>query len=1137
MPNVLTPPTEIGRKKEEPAKAPVTFRSVGDVAKTRDLIYDNVLQAAKTLPALSNQRHTLRLANVRYRDSGVFPISKQKQAILRGQSLNRRLAGDWELIDNATGAVLDRRTATVAAIPAMTDRGTFIHNGNEYTLSHQMRLRPGVFTRVKDNGEIEAHANILPGQGASHRYFLDPAKAVFYMRIGQAKIPLIPLLKSLGVTDRQLQEAWGNDVYSANMQADDPAALNKLYERLVSRREPDGDKTKTQLLREAVEKMQLDPDVSQQTLGQPFKNMSLDTIMATTKKLLAVSRGEQDIDDRDHMAYQTVLGPEDLFRERLEKDYGGMRRKLLWKASFRGNLQGVPPGALSKQIEAALLTSRLGQAIEEINPMEIHDKQTKITRLGEGGIPSIDSVPDEARSVQPSHMGFIDPVRTPESFRAGVDVNIASAVEKGSDGRLYITLTDAKTGKPVRKSPQDLVNASIAFPWEMERPTKRVGAMSGGKMKFVPRNKVDYVLPHFERAFSPLGNLVPMKSAVKPQRTAMASRMITQALPLAGAEAPLVRSGVPGKEGESFESLYGSTAGAVRAQRPGRVMAVNPDGVKIKYDDGKTETVELYDYFPYNRKTLLYNTPMVRPGDRVQPGDLLAKSNYTDDKGVVAVGKNLRVGYLPFKGLDFEDAIVVSESAAKKLSSEHMYQQGLDWDEGVKGGKRFYLGAFPGKYERKMLDRMDDDGVIKPGEIVHYDDPLVLAARQVESTYGRVHKKGQKSWRDQTDVWKHHSPGLVTDVVKTPQGASVLVKSLSETQVGDKLCYDGETSFLTKDRGWVKVSDVTSADSLATMNPNTEELEWQRPTHVWKYRHKGEMYRLVTKQVDMLVTMDHRIWAARPGKAYGPVTARELWQSKGEWRFKKDVKWAGSERSRFVFVPDAVVRSPKTQVLSDVDMDDWLEFLGYYISEGWCQLSSHGTCKTVRIGQYRASAHWKKIKRLLKRLGLKYRYSDDYGRFEIGNAWLYDQLVGLGDSYSKRVPEFVQELSPRQIFKFLDAYLNGDGHRGQCWEYSTSSERLAYDIQLLCLKVGWNADVREQTREDNWATHRHWRARINRYHLRPGFRKRKAAKYPSTGESVVNYDGHVYCVTVPNHILLVKRGKKSYLSLNSGRYG
>lgn len=778
---------------EMPSLTAPKRRGFGDAPATRKRVFDNVLNAAKTMPPAKNALYTLKLDDVDYVDPDEVSLSDQKNAILSGNTVARRMKGTWSLIDNTSGETLDKKTSTIARVPYFTDRGTFIHNGNEYTLANQMRLRAGIFTRQKDNGEIEAHVNVLPGKGFSHRYYLDPTKGTFHMRIGQAKLPLMPLLRAMGAQDAQLREAWGgdaraNELLAANYAQDDPVGLNKLYLKLVRGKQDHPDLgSRTQALAEAVSSMELDPEVTKRTLGQPFKNLDLQSILTTTKKLLDVSRGDAEVDDRDHLAYQTVVGPEDLISERLFKDAGRLRHTLLYKAAQKKNLRNIQPGALDKQITSAILHSGLGQALEEINTAEIFDKQSRISRLGEGGIPSLDAVPEEARAVQPSHLGFIDPLRTPESFRAGVDVNLSNSVEKGDDGRIYAPFTDVRTGQTVYRSPQDVADLAIAFPNQMNNPGKRVIAMQGGRLRYVPKDQVSLVVPHFENAFSTLGNMVPMKSAVKGQRVAMASRMLTQALPLKDPEAPLVQSGVPGMPGRSFEEEYSKHMGAVHADQGGFVEAVTPDEITMRYDDGTVKKHQLYNNFPYNRKTYAHNTVTVQPGARLEKGGLLAHSNFTDKHGVTALGKNFNVAYIPFRGMNFEDALVISESTARALSSEHMYQQGLDFEDKIKTGKKPYLGMFPSKFDRATLDTMDDDGVVKPGTIINFGHPLVLAAKQRDTALNKIHRRNEPGYADHSQVWNHHSPGIVTDVVKTKHGTVVLVKSTSAMQIGDKM--------------------------------------------------------------------------------------------------------------------------------------------------------------------------------------------------------------------------------------------------------------------------------------------------------------------------------------------------------------
>ena len=207
------------------------FREFGDTQKTRKNIYANVLRAAQELEPVSNDRHTLRLTGVDYQDPDYFSKKDQKAAILNGLSRGRRVRGTWELVDNATGGVLDSKKSVLMTVPHMTERGTFINKGTEYTLKNQQRLMPGVYTRVKDNGEIESHANVLPGKGVSHRYFIDPEKGQFKIRLGQGTVGLMPLLKAMGADSKMIKDAWGPNLYQTNYNSDDGAEYKKLKQK------------------------------------------------------------------------------------------------------------------------------------------------------------------------------------------------------------------------------------------------------------------------------------------------------------------------------------------------------------------------------------------------------------------------------------------------------------------------------------------------------------------------------------------------------------------------------------------------------------------------------------------------------------------------------------------------------------------------------------------------------------------------------------------------------------------------------------------------------------------------------------------------------------------------------------------
>jgi DNA-directed RNA polymerase beta subunit/intein/homing endonuclease len=1455
-------------------------RRIDDADAIRQAVFDDSLAAVAALPPVVGRKYTLSLADLKYLGPSAVTIGARKQARLEGRTMARKLMGTWNLHDNATGEQIASRRATVAQIPYYMPTWTFLLGGNDYPMAYQSRLKSGVYARRKSSGELESHLNVLPGEGFAHRILLDPETGKFKLLLGQSKLPLAPLLKTLGVTDSAIRAAWG-PVATQNLADSDSGATTKLHARLVR---PGDTRPREQAIAEGLHAMRLDPEVTQRTLGKPYDRVSPDVWIDAAAKLLAINRGEAETDDRDSLAYMRAYGPEDTISERLLRATPVLR-SLLYQAERTGTLAKVPPGALTKTALSGITESGLGQPGTNTNPFQLLDQAYRVTRMGVGGIPcysadtevftsrgwkpwpevvaedelacliagrlafrrpkalyakrytgpmlagrtkridylvtphhrmyvasittigrkntykpwefrtaedlhgkhvrhrtaakpildgespatfsinpapvegqnrgsaiatpvevafgdwldflacyladgsyayvparrdykieigkrlsknpgehafiastlsrlgfthhysqdrrfvlsgkhlayyvsqfghsadkfvpdyvlnasladrkrffdalttmdnsgktatrrvyasasrrlaeqvgqlaiglgysvtyatrrkvgespqyqvvirtaenavvmlqkkrdqyriedydgvvycasvegsllfvrrngktfwcgnSVDSISAEARNVQPSQFGFVDPLITPESLRAGVDGRFAAGVRKGRDGRIYAQFRDLRTGRPAWMTPEQVAEETIVFPGEIASGSKHVTAMVRHKQQSIRRNQARYDLPSMRLAFSPSAGAVPLKPHSKGQRVTMGARMLTQALPLEGGEAPLVQAAHHDDPARGFEQMAGNQAGALRATGPGVVESTGPNKVVVRYAGGRRVEHELYNHYPLGRKTFLHQDAVVRPGQMVSQGDLLARSNFTDPSGALALGLNARVAYMPWHGHSFEDAIVVSQSLANRLTSQHAYRHAVDTVGGTKADRDHYSSIFPRKFTAAQLATIGDNGLAQPGTVVHYGDPLVLATKPRGVDHKSLHGGKKGSYTDAAEIWEHHVPGTVVDAVNTKTGVAVIVKAAPPMQVGDKLCYDAETSMLTR-KGWKLVGDITLDDEIATLNPKTDELEYQHPTHVHRYDHDGPMYRLCTRQISMLVTPEHNLWVARPGKAYGPMRAVDFYKAKGEWQFKKDCKWVGVERNWMEFAPFAR-RDSRMQYLERVAMDDWLEFLGYYLAEGRSCVTTSGGHQ-VQISQFRSSDAWQKIHDVLTRIGVRFTYNErSSNRFEINSQWLYGILKPLGDSYSKYVPAYVQELSPRQLRIFLDAYLAGDGSTSEdaTWEYGSSSQQLAEDVQVICLKLGWAVNVKRSDRKDNWQKKPHWKGRVNKHHLRPWWKKSRAVGYDSNFEGMVPYVGEVFCVTVPNHVVYVKRDDKTHWSMNSGRVG
>ena len=317
--------------------------------------------------------------------------------------------------------------------------------------------------------------------------------------------------------------------------------------------------------------------------------------------------------------------------------------------------------------------------------------------------------------------------------------------------------------------------------------------IKNNQIQEVDDKEVDVEIPSFSRLVSTHANAIPLSSNAQSPRIFYGTRFLNQAMPISNPEAPLVQTIDP-EDGESFEKKFGERMGARywRSDLGGTVKKVNNDSITVTDDQGKDHDIGLYNNFQFNRKTYITNKPQVQVGQRIEPNQLLASSNYTDDNGVMSMGQNARVAMLPYKGFSMDDAIVVSESFAKRMSSQHNYQHDIQKDQETKFGKTHFTSIFPTKFTKTQLENLDDDGIVKPGTVLQKGDPIMLATRPkaISSNSEHLGKLGKifKTVRqDASQVWDHDYPGIVTDSVNGKKTVKAFISADVPLQKGDKI--------------------------------------------------------------------------------------------------------------------------------------------------------------------------------------------------------------------------------------------------------------------------------------------------------------------------------------------------------------
>ena len=778
----------------ETSQIPDGLREFDDTKATRKLIYDNVLEAVQKRFPVEDDNFRLELIGAKYAGPTEFSLKQQKNAILHNRNLRTPIVGKWRLTDKRTGQVLDERQDTVMQVPYYTDRGTIINNGSEYTVVSQSRLRPGVYSRRKSNGGLEAQFNIDPRTGHSFRFGLNQNTGVFTLSTGQANIPLYPVLKACGVTDDQMIKYWGPDVAAANAAKSDPQAIRKVYERMAGyRADPNfTDADRAQYIRDNLSRYGVDPEVVERTMGlRNVEGVTPELMLRASQKVLNISRGDEEPDNRDNPRFSKYYSIEDFFKERVDKDAGRLSKTLLFKAKRNGNLKSVQRNALSPYIDTFINGSGLAMPGEEANPLSTLEQMSRITKFGEGGISSPEAVTMDARAVNGDYLGFVDPIAGPENEKIGVDVRTTFGARKGRDNKLYAPFRNFRTGRTEYVDIGTAADRKIAFPGQdMSQPY--VYVMKDGAPRKVKTSEVDYVVPSFANMMTSNTNINPLPTAVQTNRQFYGSKFWSQYLPQAKGEVPLVDSLMPdGKN--TFSEYYGRKVGTLRTDTSGVVTKVTDDEITIKGDDGKSRKIELVKNLPFNRLSSISFMPSVQVGQQVTAGDMVANSNYTDGKtGSLNIGQNLHVAILPYRGESFEDGINISESAARRMATDRLYSFDHEARNGVTIGRDKYISAFPSKFTKEQVETLDENGIVKPGTILKRGDPIVLSLgprvlTSSDKALGKLSKALRNSYTDRSETWEHDYPGKVVDAVKVASGAKVNVVAQPPIREGDKL--------------------------------------------------------------------------------------------------------------------------------------------------------------------------------------------------------------------------------------------------------------------------------------------------------------------------------------------------------------
>ena len=756
-----------------------------------------------------------------------YPL--QKEMKLAGQSWSVPIIGTFRLKDNTTGAVLDTvKNLRVANVPKMTSRFSMLLDGNEYTTMNQFRLKAGIYTRKKANDELESQFNLAVGY--NFKMEMDPAAGIFYLFIGAQKFHLYTLLHALGTPDNEMLKIWGQQIFDKNRVAglnEEGKEIPLMYEKLRRQKFP-YDKA-LEALKVYLDSTRLSIETTEVTIGKGVDRVTPETLLLTSGKLLRVMRGEDKEDERDSLVFKNLYTVDDLLKSYLEKKNPTIVKNLVFRTEHKQKIKEIlSPDTYTKAIKEFFTQGDLSNPSPQTNPVEMLGEWRKTTIAGTGGIQSEHAITYKTRDVHPSHLGFLDPINTPESGKVGVTLPLAFHVRKeGDDIKTPIVKLD---GKESYVTPSEFYKMKIGFPDQHNAGKAKhatVKAMYRGEATMLKPEEVEAYIAHPNDMFAWTTNLVPFLGNNSANRALVAAKMVTQSVPLKNPESPLVQ--VVSETGEPMDQALGDylKPKAPPDIGPSVVTAIDNNYITIKDKKGRTDRIGLYKDFPLNQESFLHSTPIVSVGDVVQPLQAVANINFNDSSGQFAPGQNVNVAYMPWHGYNYEDGIVVTESLAKRFTSPVVLKKTLQVaSDGLLDIKKFQ-SYFPTEITQANIAKLSDEGIVREGEKVMPGEILVAYLSPVdpsdtERVLKQMNKMMSQPYRNHSMVWDGEHEGTVLYVRKVGNKYVVHVREEQPLVVGDKLAARyGDKGIVTKiipDKEAPHTKDGTRIDMMVNIH-------------------------------------------------------------------------------------------------------------------------------------------------------------------------------------------------------------------------------------------------------------------------------------------------------------------------------
>ena len=465
-------------------------------------------------------------------------------------------------------------------------------------------------------------------------------------------------------------------------------------------------------------------------------------IITIIKHLIELINSKAEVDDIDHLSNRRVRTVGEQLASQFAVGLSRMARTIRERMNVRDNEVFTPidlinAKTLSSVINSFFGTNQLSQFMDQTNPLAEITHKRRLSALGPGGL-SRERAGFEVRDVHFTHYGRMCPIETPEGPNIGLISSLSVYAKVNNLGFIetpYRTVSDGKVNisdEPVFLSAEEEEGKKIAqsnLPMNEDGSfiEDRVIVREEGDFPVVNNKEVNYMDVSANQIASISASLIPFLEHDDANRALMGSNMMRQAVPLLKPEAPIVGTGLERRIAKDSRIL-------INAEGKGVVVYVDAEKITIKYDRTEEERMVSFDvdekvynlikFQKTNQGTTINLKPIVKKGDRVENGQVLCEG-YATQNGELALGRNLKVAFMPWKGYNFEDAIVISERVVREdvFTSIHIDEYSLDVRD-TKLGEEELTNDIPNVSEEATKD-LDENGMIRIGAEVKPGDILI----------------------------------------------------------------------------------------------------------------------------------------------------------------------------------------------------------------------------------------------------------------------------------------------------------------------------------------------------------------------------------------------------------------------------